>query len=64
MPTYASDRDGSITALIREEANMEYAAALLVQPIFNANEKMQTLLKDDTASNPQAAAEFLKPDIQ
>jgi hypothetical protein len=40
---------------------MEYAAALLVQTIFNANERMQALLKDDTASNPQAAAEFLKP---
>ena len=39
---------------------MEHAAALLVQTIFNSN-GMQTLLKDQTASNPQAAAEFLRP---
>jgi hypothetical protein len=40
---------------------MEHAAALLVLTIFNSNGRMQTLLKDQTASNPQAAAEFLKP---
>jgi hypothetical protein len=40
---------------------MEHAAALLVQIIFNSNGRMQTLLKDQTASNPQATAEFLRP---
>ncbi len=40
---------------------MENAAALLVQTIFTLNGAMQTLLKDQTVSNPQAAAEFLKP---
>jgi hypothetical protein len=40
---------------------MEQAAALLVQIVFNSNGKMQTLLKDQTATNPQAAADFLKP---
>jgi hypothetical protein len=40
---------------------MEYAAALLVQLVFNINGQMQMLLKDQTTSNPQAAAEVLKP---
>jgi hypothetical protein len=40
---------------------MEYAAALLVQTIFNSDGRMQTLFKYQTASNPHAAAEFLKP---
>lgn len=40
---------------------MEHAAAILVQILFNSNGRMQTLLKDQTVSNPQAAAEFLKP---
>jgi len=40
---------------------MEHAAALLVQTIINSDGRMQTLLKDQAASNPQAAAEFLKP---
>lgn len=40
---------------------MEHAAALLVQIIFNSNGRIQALLKDETASNPQAAAAFLKP---
>jgi hypothetical protein len=40
---------------------MEHAAALLVQTIFNSNERMQRLLKDQTDSGPQVAAEFLKP---
>jgi len=39
---------------------MEHAAALLVQMIFSSDVRMQTLLKDQTAS-PEAAAEFLKP---
>jgi hypothetical protein len=45
----------------REETMMEHAAAVLVQTLFNSNERMQALLKDQTVSNPQAAAEFLKP---
>ena len=40
---------------------MEHAAALLVQTIFNLDGRMQALLRDQPASNPQAAAEFLKP---
>ena len=40
---------------------MEQAAALFVQMIFNSDERMQTLLKDQSGSSPQAAAEFLKP---
>ncbi len=40
---------------------MENAAALLVQLIFNSDERMQALLKDQAISNPQAAAEFLRP---
>ncbi|MGA3294011.1 MAG: hypothetical protein ABSE45_08520 [Candidatus Acidiferrales bacterium] len=40
---------------------MEHAAALLVQTIFNSDERMQALLKDQAAKSPQAAAEFLKP---
>ena len=40
---------------------MENAAALLVQAIFSSGGRMQELFKDQTASNPQAAAEFLKP---
>jgi hypothetical protein len=40
---------------------MEQAAALLVQTVFNLDARMQTLLKDRMASDPQGAAEFLKP---
>ena len=40
---------------------MENAAALLLQTIFNSDERMQRLLKDRTDAGPQAAAEFLKP---
>ena len=40
---------------------MENAAALFVQMIFNSDEQMQALLKNQSASNPQAAAEFLRP---
>jgi hypothetical protein len=40
---------------------MENAAALLVQLIFNSDERMQSLLKAQAISNPQAAAEFLRP---
>lgn len=40
---------------------MEQAAALLVQTIINLDGRMQALLKDQAASGPQAAAEFLKP---
>ena len=40
---------------------MENAAALFVQMIFDSDERMQTLLKNQGASNPQAAAEFLRP---
>jgi hypothetical protein len=40
---------------------MENAAALLVQAIFSSGGRMQELFKDQTASNPQAAAEFFKP---
>jgi hypothetical protein len=40
---------------------MELAAALLVQTIFSSDAKMQTLLKEQRESTPQAAAEFLKP---
>jgi hypothetical protein len=40
---------------------MEHAAALLVQTIFSLDGRMQALLKDQTASSPQAVAEFLKP---
>ena len=40
---------------------MEHAAALLVQTIFNLDGRMQALLRDQQAANPQAAAEFLKP---
>jgi hypothetical protein len=39
---------------------MELAAALLVQTIVNSDVRIQTLLKEQ-ASNPQAAAEVLKP---
>jgi hypothetical protein len=39
---------------------MEHAAALLMQTIFNSDVQVQAILKD-RASNPQAAAEFLKP---
>jgi hypothetical protein len=50
-----------ITSLVERKLPMEHAAALLVQAIFNSTEQMQTLLKDQAASSPQAAAEFLKP---
>jgi hypothetical protein len=40
---------------------MEQAAALLVQTIFSSDERMLTLLKQQTASSPQAVAEFLRP---
>jgi hypothetical protein len=40
---------------------MEHAAAVLVQTIVNLDGRMQSLLKDQAASNPQAAAELLKP---
>jgi hypothetical protein len=40
---------------------MEQAAALLVQTIFNLDGRMQTLLRDQPVSNPEAAAEFLRP---
>jgi len=40
---------------------MESAAALLVQTIFNSDERMLKLLKERSDSSPQAAAEFLKP---
>ena len=40
---------------------MEHAAALLVQTIFNSDGRMQALLKGQTASNPEAVAEFFKP---
>ena len=40
---------------------MEQAAALLVQTIFSSDERMLTLLKEQTASSPQAVAEFLRP---
>jgi hypothetical protein len=40
---------------------MEHAAAVLVQTIFTSDVRMQGLLKDQAASSPQAAAEFLKP---
>lgn len=40
---------------------MEHAAALLVQTLFNLDGRMQALLRDQQAANPQAAAEFLKP---
>jgi hypothetical protein len=40
---------------------MEHAAAVLVQTIFSSDARMQALLKDQAASSPQAAAEFLKP---
>jgi hypothetical protein len=40
---------------------MEHAAALLVQTLFNLDVRMQALLREQPASNPQAAAEFLKP---
>jgi hypothetical protein len=40
---------------------MELAAALLVQVLFNADEQMQALLKEQAASNPRSAAELLKP---
>jgi|HubBroStandDraft_6_1064221.scaffolds.fasta_scaffold5615829_1 hypothetical protein len=40
---------------------MENAAAMLVQTIFNSDERMLKLLKDRAGLSPQAAAEFLKP---
>jgi hypothetical protein len=40
---------------------MEHAAALLVQTLFNLDGRMQTLLRNQPAPNPQEAAEFLKP---
>ena len=40
---------------------MEHAAALLVQTLFNLDGRMQSLLKDQPDTNPEAAAEFLKP---
>jgi hypothetical protein len=39
---------------------MEHAAALLVQLVVNSDERLRTSLKDQ-ASNPKAAAEFLRP---
>jgi hypothetical protein len=45
----------------REGTKMENAAAVLVQTIFNSDERMLKLLKERTDSSPQAAAEFLKP---
>jgi hypothetical protein len=40
---------------------MENAAALFVQMIFDSDERMRAQLKEQAASNPQAAAEFLRP---
>jgi len=40
---------------------MENAAAVLMQIMFNTNERMQSLLKAQAISDPQAAAEFLRP---
>jgi len=40
---------------------MEQAAALLVQTMIHFDGRMQELLKEQAASGPQAAAEFLKP---
>lgn len=40
---------------------MEHAAALLVQMMFTLDERMQVLIKNQAVSNPQAAAEFLRP---
>jgi hypothetical protein len=40
---------------------MEQAAALLVQTIFSMDERMQTLLRSQSASSPQAVAELLRP---
>jgi hypothetical protein len=42
---------------------MEHAAAILVQTIFNSDERMQALLKEK-ASTPQSAAELFKPWFQ
>jgi hypothetical protein len=39
---------------------MEQAAALLVQTIFSLD-GMQALLKDQTSTTPEGAAEFFKP---
>jgi hypothetical protein len=40
---------------------MEQAAAILVNTIMNSDERMLTLLKEQTSSGPQAVAEFLRP---
>jgi hypothetical protein len=40
---------------------MENAAALFVRMIFDSDERMRALLKDQAAANPQAAADFLRP---
>lgn len=40
---------------------MENAAALFVRMVFDSDERMRTQLKEQAASNPQAAAEFLRP---
>jgi hypothetical protein len=53
-----SDEGGTIQI---EENLMENAAALLVQLIFNSDERIQSLLKAQGISSPQAAAEFLRP---
>jgi hypothetical protein len=40
---------------------VEHAAAVLLQTVFNSDERMLGLLKAQTASSPQAVAEFLRP---
>jgi hypothetical protein len=40
---------------------MEQAAAVLVQTLFDSDERMRALLKEQSISNPQVLAEFLRP---
>lgn len=40
---------------------MEQAAALLVQTLFQSDDRMRSLLTELRASDPQAAANFLRP---
>jgi len=54
------ERSKVITSSQRKNI-MENAAALLLQVIFSSNEQAQSLLKAQAISNPQTAAEFLRP---
>jgi len=48
-------------AASREETIMEHAAAILLQTLFNGDERMLGLLKQQTGRSPEAVAEFIRP---